>query len=1560
MTYARFSALALGAALAAVLPASAPDAHAQGKPYQLPLVGKNRGTPLLMLNMSKDHQLSYRAYVEYADLDGDGELERTYKHSIEYYGYFDAYRCYTYSGGKFTPARLTSDRYCSGEWSGNFLNWATMTRLDVVRKILYGGMRSTDGGSTVLERAYLPTDAHSFAKHYAGADINRLTPFGVVGEISICNTTLGSGSGADRTSHTNTQPPLMRVAAGNFQLWNNNERWQCYWREERNASWTSDPSDKARTGLNAEISNPSRGANGLRTGGNGPDYIVRVDACVGADLPPGTPTTERCMRYPAGNRKPIGLLHEFGQENRMLFGLTTGSFNRNVSGGVLRSNVLSFRDEVNVDTDGSFKASKTDGRGALIADERGIVWNIDRLRIYGYDYADGSYIQFDNNCTFQMIGLTNGRCRSWGNPMSEMYTEVLRYFSGRSPTSGFATTGDADGVLRLTAPAWRDPFAPWKATGGTSDPARRLPGVNVCSPIHVLNLNASVSSWDTDEVDLQGVGAPRSANSYTADVGAGEGVHGTRRPIGVSSGSTDGVCTPKAIGDLGAVSGLCPEAPTQRGSFLVAGAAYWARTNRIRNDLAGVPEDTDRIKPLRVNTLAVTMATNTPVIRIPVPPRVGSGDPAPGTFVTLQPTYLLDLGGRYGNGTLVDFRVVYQDLAAGQGRFYVNWEDSEQGGDYDQDISGYIKYWFSADRTKLYVETHATGYSSGNPQGFGYIITGTRQEGPRFHSGAANFSYAQPSPVDVYRAIGDSDQRVSTLSPARINGVAGSRINADGGCNRCLSANGWDTGGVPVDQRGRPSVAVYDVDGSAGETLRDPMWYAAKWGGFDDLDRNGRPSGLGEWARRNRSRPPYASMPDAEAAKVVPPDNYFFASNPGQLPKALRDALVVADESNLSRSGLTMTSRVLTPDGDRTGTRAFTASFTGDWTGEVTAWGFDANGVPVPRANASERLTSRNPNSRLILTRGASGGVPFEWARIDSGLRASLNVDPVTGLVDGRGAARLDYLRGVPDGEQRNGGAFRDRSRRLGDVVNSTPAYVGAPRMVHRIGSPDSSYDAFRSANASRRPMVYVGANDGMLHGFDVATMEERIAYVPRMLGDSLRYLTDPGYEHRFYVDGSPFSADVKVDGAWKTLLFSSVGAGGQGLFALDVTAPDAFSASAASTIARWEFSDANDADLGYVLGRVTPRGDLTPNQILRQRDGTAWLVIGNGVASDSSDTSVGTGGAWLFVIRAAGPVGASWQRGVDYFKIRAGNQNANGLGMPFLVDNDNDGVVDTAYAGDLRGNVWKFDLSSSQPSSWSVALGGRPMFVARNADGTVQPITAAPVAAPLDRRIGGTFVVVGTGKYYEKADSSSVDRQTVYGLWDNGSVISGRGQLVEQTLSAASGAYRDLTSHNVCVSTRQAGCADAGAGRLVRGWYIDLATGGGAPAERVIFNPSVDESADLLVTTTIPGNLDSCDGDGVTWFIRLSLMSGGSLKVPLYDTNGDGRITTADRTASAVRTPGGGGGEPARVRRVPGPGEGTPPCFVAQGDDAGQIGRVRTACARVDTGRLNWREIVR
>ena len=295
--------------------------------------------PLVMLDISKDQQLYKKAYNDYSDLDNDGQIETTYKHGINYYGYFDSGKCYTYDSTdkRFEPASVSTTKKCSGQWSGNFLNWASMARMDAVRKLLYGGLRSPDRSngdgsgisdgdtatSTVLERVFLPNDAHSWAKYYdgdGGATISEVTPYtpptttttsstsltitnngsntvtyvftvasatdfatndfvlvsadtsnylkgkitGITGSnitisvaranfagsgshgtwsmknlskggITLCNTTLG-GTSPQNKSQTNTNLPRLRVAKGNFSLWNANERWKCRWSAEETES----------------------------------------------------------------------------------------------------------------------------------------------------------------------------------------------------------------------------------------------------------------------------------------------------------------------------------------------------------------------------------------------------------------------------------------------------------------------------------------------------------------------------------------------------------------------------------------------------------------------------------------------------------------------------------------------------------------------------------------------------------------------------------------------------------------------------------------------------------------------------------------------------------------------------------------------------------------------------------------------------------------------------------------------------------------------------------------------------------------------------------------------------------------------------------------------------------------------------------------------------------------------------------------------------------------------------------------------------------------------------
>jgi type IV pilus assembly protein PilY1 len=232
--------------------------------------------------------------------------------------------------------------------------------------------------------------------------------------------------------------------------------------------------------------------------------------------------------------------------------------------------------------------------------------------------------------------------------------------------------------------------------------------------------------------------------------------------------------------------------------------------------------------------------------------------------------------------------------------------------------------------------------------------------------------------------------------------------------------------------------------------------------------------------------------------------------------------------------------------------------------------------------------------------------------------------------------------------------------------------------------------------------MIYVGANDGMLHAFradtgDANSGKEIFAYVPAAVYDNLSKLTAPSYVHKPFVDGSLSAGDAYVGGTWKTVLLGGLGGGGKAIFALDITNPTAMGVSQVM----WEFEDA--ADLGYTVGQA---------QIALLNNGVWAAVFANGYNSTSDR-------AYLYLVNL--------QTGALIKKIPAGVGTSNGLSTHVLYDSNGDQTVDAVYAGDLQGNMWKFDLTGSNVTAWGVANAGVPLFTARNASNEVQPITSQP-----------------------------------------------------------------------------------------------------------------------------------------------------------------------------------------------------------------------------------------
>nr|WP_240950821.1 PilC/PilY family type IV pilus protein [Collimonas pratensis] len=427
----------------------------------------------------------------------------------------------------------------------------------------------------------------------------------------------------------------------------------------------------------------------------------------------------------------------------------------------------------------------------------------------------------------------------------------------------------------------------------------------------------------------------------------------------------------------------------------------------------------------------------------------------------------------------------------------------------------------------------------------------------------------------------------------------------------------------------------------------------------------------------------------------------------------------------------------------------------------------------------------------------------------------------------------------APDGS--GSGVFRFRQNKLGDIVNSTPLYVqsndfGYTALPASIAG-SSSYTAFLTTKAKRNGMIYVGANDGMLHAFDTGGVE-KFAFIPNSVYPNLKTLSDLNYGHHYFVDGPLVEGDAYIGGAWKNILLGTTGAGAQSVFAIDVSKPDSLTESSVL----WEYNNASsDADMGNVLG--APAIVLLANN--------KWAAIfGNGYSSDN-------GHAVLYLVDI--------QTGVLIRKIDTGAGSTgtpNGLSAPALLFNASRQLV-AAYAGDLQGNLWKFDLSNATDASqW----GRSSLFVAKDQGAVpkVQPIVQQPIIAP--HPLGGMIVLAGTGKYFETEDLGNTDTQSLYGIWDKpgAAAVTGRSQLQVQTLTdvfSKSGRMvgRTLSKNTIAWGTK-------------RGWYIDYPTGSG---ERTVGALQIVKDVILLTTSLTPNTADPCAGGGSSQILGANFLTG-------------------------------------------------------------------------------------
>lgn len=450
----------------------------------------------------------------------------------------------------------------------------------------------------------------------------------------------------------------------------------------------------------------------------------------------------------------------------------------------------------------------------------------------------------------------------------------------------------------------------------------------------------------------------------------------------------------------------------------------------------------------------------------------------------------------------------------------------------------------------------------------------------------------------------------------------------------------------------------------------------------------------------------------------------------------------------------------------------------------------------------------------------------------------------------------------------------------LGDIIDSQPLVVAAPTG----SSSDSAYAAFVSANAARA-MVFVGANDGMLHGFRISDMTELSAYIPSVVYRNLKSLTDSTYgdsagvPHAYFVNGSLKKSDVKVSSGWKTLMVGGLAQGGQGYFGMDVT-NEATVASRA--VAKWEWTDANDADMGYTFADPIIYNVRTSASTV-----VPAVILANGYENDFSDTVSGgqvssSKSSALYILNA--DTGAL----IKKIKISYPGITSQGLSSPAGLDIGQDGILDYVYAGDINGNMWRFDLTANSPADFTVS--SEPLFKAG------QPIVQRPAVVPVTKTgtntVLGHMVIFGTGKLLVDADRSDTAVNSVYGVLDTMDKVLvpvSKTELVSRTVTDEVGGYRKVSASPVL---------DLASGTSAyKGWSLTLPS----VTEKLVTAPLA--LADRLIFGTgIPLASEKCVPGGTGWIMGLNPLTGATVKnkqgneFSFVDVNGDNKSTEADK----------------------------------------------------------------
>ncbi len=1407
---------------------------------------------------------------------------------------------------------------------------------------------------------------------------------------------------------------------------------------------------------------------GAPAGAAAGDYMAYNDQVEVCD--PTVGLESWCKLYPGGGGtyKPAGLFQKYGesqntvcsksflacttdadctapqtciQQGQMLFGLMTGSYTKNMSGGVIRSNISSMSNQVDNKNVGQLKSP-----GGAAGSDGFPITNLDKLRMTGFNYGSYSY-----NCGWiENRLMKEGECTMWGNPIAEMMYEGLRYFAGKgAPTaeyaSGTGAAGTDDATLGLTNQS--DPTNKW------IKPYDKFP---LCSKPFMIVLSDVNPSYDSDQ--LPGVDSnflssgPCSVSSdcsagytcsgsvctrpaFTGDltgltsvkdladtIGKTEGINGSDVFIGQSGALNDMLCTSKPAGilgnsttGLGSIRGQCAEEPTKQGSYYSASVAYYGKTAFGQNNT-----DSSGDNLPNVTTYSVALQSPVPEIKIkagsntikiiPVGKSV-SGCLGVDAACMANCSFAYNIAGDASSGLKINncsstaFCPTNQivgfyidgDLNDTYGKFRVSFEDSEQGADHEMDAI--VEYSYQVDSVTGQVTINLnSSYAAGCiDQVMGFVISGTTEDG-------------------TYLAVRDlDDASVSSY----VKGLPTS----------------WSKTFSP------------SVTGSTTQFLHNPLWYAAKWGGFDDTENDKIPYTDATCGTAT----PNAKCQEWDKDGNGVPDTYFLISNPLKMEQQLTQ--VFEDILKKSASGTSVSILATSAEGEGSLYQAYfypekpnpvdnSRKF---WLGYVRGLFLDTYGNLREDSNNDAKLifnddkviqmtldpTTNQVSANRYLATSETGSigalvdtVPIDdisslweagamlgkkdkstrnlyvWvdknndgvvnngdfsslsgealdlsAANDLVLRPYLNTsstataDNIISFIRGNEVAGLRDRCLPVSGSTAvetgcNTASAGDRVWALGDIIYSTPTTVSSPKEQYDQIYGDTSYIAFRQMYANRRNVVYVGGNDGMLHAFNSgvyhagddphtgaiehgwfdanpssgngwlsplpALGDELWSFIPYDDLPHLQWLTDPAYNHVYYVDLRPKVTDVRmfndagtgfsggIDGqsnvlhpnGWGTIVIVGLRFGGG---AIDVTQD--FGSGVATTRT---FRSAY-----YVLDITNP--EYPPKLLWRFTDSTlGFSTTYPAIAHIKS----GSTEKWFMVVGSGpdnnvpggtrGYDGSSTQTGkvfivnlMDGTLARTFSTDANSfMGDPTVMDGDLDYSSDVIYIGNAisttLGKVYRINTNSDlNPANWQLSTlinQGRPVLVG--------PSVASDA-------LNNRWVIFGTGRFWSLTDKSNADQQTLYGIKD--ACWKSNTTVLPCTTTYTLTDLKNTSTMAVCSSNAGAnageiftgGSGTCGSGTVAytsyggllndmrlnyKGWYLNLKATAGNPSERALSKSVV--IGGLALMTAFTPNSDPCAVQGNSELYALYYETGTAYNQPAVGTTGSGTSETVNRTA--------------------------------------------------------------